>query len=272
MKMPHNTKLPFFSYGIFKPQQLCYFRIRDMVKSTRDVEVDGMLKAREGIPMLVLSQGTKTKGVLIQFTEGKETEAYKRITEAEPDEVYCWGEVIATNNVSANTLIGKVTDKDNSDLEEYIEWDGEPDPYFNEALEEIEEIIYNIRLERNYKTFFHLQMAYFLLWNGLERYANLRYHLGKNIHEKVLQIAQEKAFAESLKKHVKGKREIYSLADISKYILDPNNPEKSIQYYSQIRSITLNRGKAFLQDFEIMKYSLIELLEIFKDLLKDASK
>ena len=99
-----------------------------------------------------------------------------------------------------------------------------------------------------------------------------RYHLEKNVHEKVLQIAKEKAFAESLKKHVKGKREIYSLAEICKYTLDPNNPEKSIQYYNQVRAITLNRGRTFLQDFEIMKYSLKELLEIFKDLLKDATK
>lgn len=271
MKLPDKTELPFFAYGLFKPGQLCFFRIKDLVDNTCAAEVDGILKERDGIPLLIRSSYSRIKGVLMRFRDGCEIEAYKRVIGIEPDEVYRWEEVIASSNVYANALVGKRPGRGSSDLEHVEEWDGRTDPFFKDAIEEIEAILKkNSQFQWDYKSLFRLQMAYTLLWSGLERYAGLRYHLGKDVNEKVFQIAKEEQFTQSLRKHVEGTRVVYSSVDLSKYTLDPNDPDRSIRYYYQVRSNAVHRGKTVTRDFDIVKSSLQELLAIFKDLLNDA--
>jgi hypothetical protein len=272
MNLPNNTKLPFFAYGLFKPGQLCFFRIKDWVKNSFDAEVSGILKERDGIPLLILSNYSKVKGVLIQFKEEHELNAYKRIVEIEPDEVYKWQEVQLTDGTKANALLGRRYDRGSADLEHAEEWDGRTDPFFKDAVEEIEAILKNNSEFRCcFKTILRLQMAYSLLWTALERYAGLRYYLGKKdtTKKKVYQIAKEEVFAKSLKKHVRTPRDIYCTSDLEKYTLDPDDPDKSIKYYYQVRSNAVHRGKAIDRDFDILKNSLEELLGIFKDMLNE---
>jgi len=271
MKLPHNIELPLFTYGLFKPGQLCFPRIKDLVDNTYDAVVDGILKERDGIPLLVKNSYSRIKGVLVQFKDGYELEAYKRVIEIEPDQVYRWEEVVVSGNVNANALLGKRIKRGCSDLEYVEEWNGREDPYFKDALDEVETILKdNSQSKWDHKTLFRLQMAYFLLWTGLERYASLKYHLGKKVTtDKVYKIAEEETFAESIKKHVKSKREVYSSTDLKKYTLDPDNPDKSIRYYYQVRSNSVHRGKAVTRDFDIIRTSLEELLAIFKDLLNE---
>ncbi|MDD5462205.1 MAG: hypothetical protein PHG00_11345 [Methylococcales bacterium] len=136
-------------------------------------------------------------------------------------------------------------------------------------MEEIEIILKNnSQFRLDFKTILRLQMVYSLLWTALERYAGLKYHLGKKVNEKVYQIAEEKVFAKSLKKHVKAPREIYCTSGLEKCILDLHDPVKSIKYYYQVRSYAVHRGKA-VDRFDILKNSLEELLGIFKDMLNE---
>jgi hypothetical protein len=53
MNLPPNTSLPFFAYGLFKPGQLCFIRIHDLVNNIRETEVGGTLKERDAIPLLI---------------------------------------------------------------------------------------------------------------------------------------------------------------------------------------------------------------------------
>lgn len=177
------------------------------------------------------------------------------------------------NGSEANVLVGKKENRGSFELEHIDNWDGRNDPYFKQGLEEVEDILEkNSNFDWEFRALLRLQMAYTLLWAGIERYAGLKYHLGKKVNEKVFQIASEKCFAESLKKNVKSKREVYSAADLTKYTLDPNNPEESIRYYYQIRSNSVHRGKAVIRDFDTIKSSLTELLTIFKELLNESFK
>lgn len=271
MNLPRNTRLPFFAYGLFKPGQLCFFRIKDLVKITLNGKVAGYLKERDGIPLLALSGHSEIKGVLIQFEHGYEKEAYERIIGIEPDEVYYWKEIGLLDGTRANVLIGKRPDRGSSDLEHIEEWDGKDDPYFKDAIEEVEDVLRdNSKFSWDFKPLLRLQMAYALLWTSLERYAGLRYHLGKRVNEKVYQIANEEAFCKSLREHVEHPREVYGSTDLEKYTLDPNSPEKAIKYYYQVRSNAVHRGKAVGRDFDIVRNSLKELLAIFKYMLKEA--
>jgi len=282
MKLPDKfkTELPFFAYGLFKPGQLCFFRIRDLVKEKRPAEVNGCLKERDGLPLLVLDSYQKIKGFLIRFKDGQEKEAYERIVEIEPDAVYHWKEIDCLDNTRANSLLGKRSDRGSSDLEDIDEWNGRDDPFFREALDEVEAIIKdNSKFTHSkgdrwdYKTLFRLEMAYSLLWSAIERYTGLKYHLGgEKVTEKVNNIAKESVFINSLKKHVKRKAEIYRADDLDKCCLDPCDPEKSLKYYYQVRCNAAHRGKAAIKDFDTIKDSLEELLPIFRDLINESFK
>jgi len=43
---------PFFSYGLFKPGQLGYFRLEEMVSDYRPAIIDGNILTRDEIPIL----------------------------------------------------------------------------------------------------------------------------------------------------------------------------------------------------------------------------
>ena len=271
MKRPSNILLPFFAYGIFKPGQLCHSRIGDFVESSSKDTVSGILKERDGIPLLVLGDNYENiKGYLIHFIAGEEGNAYDRIIGIEPDEVYCWG-TVKVNDFEANVLIGRKEQKGSTDLEKFDEWDGKSDPYFKQGLEEVEVILNaNLNSDCRYKALFRLQMAYMLLWSAIERYAGLKYHLGNNVSDKVYKIASEECFKDTLKKIVQNKREVFNTTNLKRCTLDPNDPEKSIRYYYQVRSNVIHRGKSVNADFTTMKSSLEELLFIFKELLKES--
>jgi hypothetical protein len=271
MNLPNDMSLPFFAYGLFKPGQLCFSRIRDVADRTVECTVSGILKERDGIPLLVIGRNySNIKGYLIYFTARKEKDAYHRIIGIEPDEVYRW-ETIEVNDSRANALIGKREQRGSSDLEHFDEWDGKTDPFFKQGLEEVEAILKaNSSFDWEFRSLLRLQMAYTLLWAAIERYAGLKYDLGKRVNEKVYQIAGEKCFTNALKKVVRDKRQVFSVTDLEKYTLDPSDPEKSIRYYYQVRSNAIHRGKAVTRDFDTVKSSLEELLAIFKELLSES--
>lgn len=277
LNLPQNIKLPFFAYGIFKPDQLAFNIIKDLVKFCENVEVYGILKDRDGIPIFAnnpTNQNNLVLGFLIHFKDGQESDAYKRIAKFEPDNYYYWKNVITTKDVECNILFGRSPDKGTSPFD-YGNWDGRNDPYFKEALDEIESI-----LENNKRSdiapdspipFFHLQMGYMLLWTSIERYASMKYYLGNNVYEKIKLMGNEEIFAKSLNNNVKRKHKIVSAKDLKVKILDPTNPQKSLNYYYGIRSNSAHRGKEVAyEDYDIIEHALIELLAIFKDLLEES--
>ncbi len=271
MNLPENIQLPFFAYGLFKPGELCYFKIKDLVQATSEAEVNGRLKERDGIPLLVTKGHLQIKGVLIHFKVDSEEKAYKRIAEIEPDKIYKWQEINTTEG-SANALLGKRPDRGSKDIDTDF-WDGKSDPLFKYVRNVIQEILKeNSDFDPNYTTLFPIQMAYTLLWSALERYAGLRYHFGNDVTKKVNHIATEEVFRRGLSRHVKQARTVYSAIDpADKYTLEPNNPKKSIKYYYQVRSNAVHRGKAAaIDDFKTVKKSLEELLAIFDEMLNEA--
>jgi hypothetical protein len=269
---PQDTSLPFFAYGIFKHRQLGHFRIKDLVAKIIPGTVIGSLMERDGLPLLVLDDRTKILGELIYFRSDVAHEAYRRIAEIEPDKIYKWDEVNFNDELKCNALIGKSKSRGSLHVDD-IEWDGSKDPYFTVALEEVESILKsNDKIDfEDYEPLFRLQMGYALLWTSIERYAGLRYHLGKKVAEKINHIAEEKAFSDSLIKYVKEERSVFSTVNPEeKCTLKRDNPKKALEYYYQIRCNSLHRGKAALSDFRTVRKSCEELLAIYKDLLGDA--
>lgn len=274
LKPPSDINLPFFAYGIFKPGQLAYSKIEQYVEKYEKSQIDYVMLIRDGVPILSKELNhSNTYGYIIYFKEEYKEKAYRIISNTESDALYEW-DTEEIDNKQVNVLFGVNPRLGSSAPEgnfERVNFDGKNDPFFKEAIELIEENLKLISSDHlDVKEFFELQMNYMLLWSAIDRYTSLKYNensKGKNNRK----FANEKAFKKGLKNHVKSKsrRKVYSAEDIEMYELDTEDPEESLKYYYTIRCNVVHRGKAIIEDKYMLKSSLDELLNIFKDVLKD---
>ena len=93
--LPKDKRLPFFAYGFFKSEELAYHKIKDLVRNIiPNKKVEGFLYEKDGIPIFTKEREKKSikfdsvQGELIDFKNGEE--AYKKIAEIEPGDLYCW--------------------------------------------------------------------------------------------------------------------------------------------------------------------------------------
>jgi hypothetical protein len=285
MNLPKDISMPFFSYGIFKPGQIAYPRIKDCVENKRKTSVNGILKEKDGIPLLFKSDYSNVYGYLISFYSDIQKDAYIKINEIEPSEVYKWETIQTDDGQKANVLLGRSENKGASDIEHCNCWNGLNDPFFVYGIKEVYSILeegknHGIleednnsqdRNSKNYKRLFRLQMAYTLLWSIIERYTALKYGLKENPTSRVKKIACEDIFVESLRINAKRREYVYRTDRNNEgYELDPLDPHKSINYYYQLRSNIVHRGKSVNSDIERLESSLEELIKIFKDVLRTA--
>lgn len=281
---PHNN-LPFFAYGIFKPGELAYSRIKEYVREKYPKEIPYEMSFRDGVP-LILPRGHKnfiTKGFLIYFDQGREQQAYNIISKTEPEALNKWENILVGGD-EANVLMGKDVDKGCSPQMEYIaEYKGKNDPFFKEAIILIEKNLNKIlkkekKYHPNVNDFFTLEMNYMLLWSAIERYSSLKYpYQSKGDNNK--DFSKEESFRIALKKYVHRKDTVYNAEKLYSRTLEvkdhmnPTDYEECIKYYYTVRSNVVHRGKMInMTDYNRLKFSLCELLKIFQDVLKDTFK
>ena len=278
LNRPTDINLPYFAYGLFKPNQLAYNKIHDLVLKHHSSKIKAEMYIKDGIVLLKINENTKTtiNGELFYFKKGDEKEAYDRIRVFEPKKFYKWQKttvIINNQEVKANVLVG--VNIKNSKLLSQNNFEYE-DPFFNEALNEIELILNEDEKNQqnnewinsdNIQHIFRLQMAYLLLWTCIKRFSFLKYPLIDNTNNQYKLIAKEPAFEKTLKNLVKEKRQIYSSNYLNESILNPESPEKSLDYYHDLRFYGVHK-ETVLEDYKIIKSSLKELLIIFKEIIE----
>ena len=269
MNSPSDQNLPFFAYGVFKPGELAFLQVKDLVEECSACAIRGALRIRDGLPIASPDEQGQIHGALIKFRAGLEHEAYRRIAELEPDHQYRW-ETVPVNLGKANFLAGRTPKKGSVHPED--EWSGRGDPLFTVALDVVAETLEQNRVfEWDLKPLFRLEMAYLLLWTSIERYASLRYHLGDKATKKVLNLAGEAAFRAALLQHAPERREVQRADDpAEKCVLDVSVPVKALAYYYQVRSNLVHRGKGAPNDHDRLEKSVDELLKIFRVMLNAA--
>lgn len=263
--MPGNPDLPLLDCGLFRPGQPAWFQIREFVQSAPEAaSCEGVLRLREGIPILDPDADGVVWGALMIFRDGVAQQAYERIAGMETDRQFRW----LTSN-SCNLLVGKYPAKGSILLDEQ-EWDSWQDPCFAEALDVVEETARRVESPGDFKEFFRLQMAYLLLWSSIERLATFRHGFGEII-QKLLRLAAEPAFGEAVQSHA-GEGRSLQRADRpgEKAVLDPGRPDRAIAYYYQVRCNITHRGKSMVSDLNHVRQSLIELLAIFRQFVREA--
>ena len=107
MERPADINHPFFAYGIFRPGQLGFFQLKELVSEIIETsQVAGSLLPRDGLPIIDPSGHDHVNGALLYFQTTRAAEAYHRISALEPDKHYRWGESQA-NGTTANVLFGR---------------------------------------------------------------------------------------------------------------------------------------------------------------------
>ena len=298
LNLPDDTSLPFFDYGIFKPGQLAYPKIKNLVnkQDIKSVEIDYLMRIRDGIPILTNDQNDhyKTKGFIMTFKNGQK--AYEIISNTFFENFYEWKTLKIDGN-DVNVLFGKNIMK-GSDLiqnEEEGNYDGKNDPFFNEAIDMVEKYLNrdknqkiriksdkylkikikhnrNLRNNRSHdkiNDFFELQKSYMLLWSAIERYTDIKYN--ENTKKKNnKRFSEEKAFKDGMDKNKSQQHKaVFSTKNLNKYLFNETDPHKTINYYYTFRCNVVHRGKASYFDYTMLETATMELLEIFKNALED---
>ena len=263
--------LPFFAYGIFKPGQIAYSKIRDLDFEMKEASINYLMKQRDGVPIL-LQKGNErynTKGCLYDFSDGEK--AYKIICQTMSPALYKWG-TIDVEGKKANVLFGLNPNSGSVYIEDACDrecFDGSNDPIFKEGIKLIKD---NLKSEDfcMEEGFFKLQMNYMLLWSAIDRYCKLKYNMGSE-HENRLELAKEANFISALRKiDETGKyRPIFSTDDLMRRSFDVSNPKYCINYYYTLRCNIVHRGKTSIRDVHLLKKATDDLLEIFEYILDE---
>lgn len=269
---PYDISLPFFAYGVLKPGEIAYSRIKDLIYEKNEVCVKYSMKHRDGVPILLSKERDleETCGYIFYFNDGEE--AYETIRETISGNLYRWG-TIDIGAEKVNVLFGRKPLNGSDSIESPSDrksYSGRKDPLFKEGIELVKE---NLKsgIFREEKGFFNLQMNYMLLWSAIDRYCKLRYYRKKE-HESREELSKERVFREALNKYAGGKhyRALYTTDDLSRKEFDLSNPKYCLNYYYTLRCNIVHRGKSSFKDIDLLMDATKDLLNIFKYMLDDA--
>lgn len=280
---PDDCSLSFFAYGIFKPGQVSFSRLKpyvDYIIEDEDSYIDYTLYERDGIPIVFEEdQKHKTYGTIIKFKQKDSKKAYDIIRKIESKTFYKWSKKpVDIKGIPVNMLFGK-KQKHSNPVHVSDSYDGINDVFFKEAIALIASDMQKYEIgDAGFRNFFQLQRNYMLLWAAIERYNSLKY--GENPKmENNIKLANEKSFKEALKLVVKKEvdkdklRIVFNSGSLNPAYLDSDDAESSIRYYYTMRSNVVHRGKSVVPiDEENLRKSLLELLMIFQFVLKDTFK
>jgi hypothetical protein len=303
--LPENTDLPFFAYGIFKPNQIAYAVIDDLVESFEKRPIENYKQfLRDGLSFIFSEANSGIlSGYKICFKSERALEAYFKISNKEPSNLYRW-EVI--ENMNALVAIDKKgIDKDfHGDPDNIIGWN---DPYFHIGLEVIHsqeidktKLKYAMNAKWDEKDFFaeiiFIQMKFLLAYSMLERLAFLMTSFQSGSAQVANVLAENdfvraaicKVYKELPEAAKSKKREVYSsertisskgalkapgkTTIIFKDRIDQEDFKVIIKFYYQIRNNITHRGKSLGRLSDDLKSYLSELASIIKFTLEFGQK
>jgi len=266
-----DIALPFFDYGLFKPGQICYYKIQKYVEKYEQAEVPGKLKERDGVPLLIPKPdyNKSVKGYIIYFNVNCYSEAYKKIDEINTSVTYRWS-VMNISNIKVNLLLHKDGEKHCEEIEYEDNWQGKDDPIFSTALKLIEKTVDENNEYNGENSIFKLQMAYMLLWSSIERYIRLKNNLyyDNNFYLKDNLMKDDFFFKSINECKLIDLRPIKNVGR-NTYTLYHNEYDigEVLGHYYQLRNNIVHRGKTAWKDHELVRDATKNLLSIFRKML-----
>ena len=277
LQIPENTSLPFLAYGSFKLGELRYNLIKEYVSEFKPVEIVGLMKEKDGIPIFFTVE-TKPyawfqyKAYEIYFKKETEKQAYQIISENETNTYYNWVEFQGCNILEGiKRMRGLIEFMDYS-------WTFKDDPYFLNGIKACKQIFVSHTHTKDYysehSVFFSAQAAYMLLWTVIERFCSIKYgNISPNEKIKKLSSDQEIDWSFIYKIILRNDSIVRSNEKNNKINLNPSSSIKSIlNYYYGLRSNVVHRGKDVFSDIDRITLAFEELVEIAEKLINQHYK
>ena len=124
--LPPQLSIPFFAYGIFRPDEIAWPRIISFVESSDELNIDGWeLRERNGLPLAAQARDVRLLGHRVRFTDPRS--AYELIGNVEPSGEYKWVSVIDSTGENCNLLAAK---EPKTSTEPISQWSSSRDPLF----------------------------------------------------------------------------------------------------------------------------------------------
>ena len=277
----NKLNLPFFAYDVFKPGEIAYSRIKEFIdkdRSIMDYRVEYPLDIINGVPFLFKTKGNyyHTLGSLFYFNnEDDALSAYEIISQTKSFKLYGW-RTINDGYVKMNVLTGRNDIIKVQYHENHGEYHGKKDPMIIDVIytiwKNVRPLLESMRFSSD--DFFNLQMNYIMLWSSIDRFMVLKY--GKrDQQENLICLANEKSFKEAVSlfsDKTNNSPNVLSNEDYRCFQLDKEKPLCCIRFYYTIRCNVVHTGKSQYEDYELLRYSVLELLQIYMYVLRDSFK
>ena len=275
---PNDINLAFFAYGILKPGEIAYSRIKEFIDNKDDTNIHFKMKQRDGVPILLRNENEKFKTIGNIYHFNNKTDAYDEINKIISNELYEWGTIrLGTDDV--NVLFGKDPNHGSDDIEntkdrnDSEDFKGKHDLLFENGINLIRK---NLNTENFYHEdgFLQLQMNYMLLWSAIDRYCKLKYNKEDEYANRIA-LSEDDLFIDALKniKNKKVYRKIYTTDSLVERNFNTNKPKWCINYYYTLRCNIVHRGKSNVgRDLGLLKKATEDLLDIFEYILENTFK
>ena len=280
--LPTQLSLPFFAYGIFRPDEIAWPRIISFVESSDELNIDGWeLRERNGLPLAAQARDVRLLGHRVRFTDPRS--AYELIGNVEPSGEYKWVSVIDSTGENCNLLAAK---EPKTSTEPISQWSSSRDPLFQFGMAFVSGVISDTALRlaeigpfgdsaSDWKPYFELQGAFLTLWSVFERYAAFRYGAEFQPSDEV---GGQKRAPATAKIYETARSEEFRLAicnaqideDFKVFSVRENkpkrvtrdgllDPEKAVKAWYQVRSNLTHRGKAAYKENRLLLTATIDL-------------
>ena len=290
--LPEELSLPFFAYGIFRPDEIAWSRIVSFVESTDELNIDGwQLRERNGLPLAALQKDARMSGNRVRFVDPRS--AYELIGNVEPSGEYKWVSVTDSTGEKCNLLAAK---EPKTSTEPIDQWSSACDPLFQFGIAFVSGVISDVapRLaeigpfgdsESDWKPYFELQGAFLTLWSIFERYAAFRYGAEFQPSDevgcqkrapstaKIYETARSGKFGTAIAKaHIDEAFKVFSVRENKPKRVTRDgliDPEKAVRAWYQVRSNLAHRGKAAYKENRLLLTATIDLYNTLYFFLSD---
>lgn len=278
--LPPRLDRPFFAYGVFKPTELAYSQLSDLVADVRADSLRGALLVRDGFTVYRPGDGGIVEGFRLSFEGEGAEEAYRRIGDFEPKRLYKWVEATTFEGVHVNVVAGRgqIPGAVPHEHEDWSLW--RDDAMFRDGL--------NLILEAGacfsdfafpstppddfpWARFFELQMLHMFAWTLLERYVAMRVGPRMSPSQAASMLGRDELFALALSESdVRIDRALYDTRGGSPYHFSREDPGGAAKYLYQLRSNVVHRGKGAHQDAELLRLGLLVIADVLQKLRERA--
>lgn len=279
---PADTSLPYFAYGMLKPNEIAHRQIASHVTERREDRVKGRLLVRDGLPLLDTQGGRGVNGWILAFGENREA-AYEVIGRFEPKAHYEWNIVRTEADERVNVLAGLRVKLGRPDELDGV-WSNASDPVFEHALplvrrwaDELCECEFAPSSKglatEEWLRFFRIKAAYLLLWSVIERLTMLAY--GPTIKptpRNTRLLGADRAWRTAMNECLAREEPpfvVRSRNPKDKITRAVDNPVKAAEFYYTVRSNMCHRGKGGFRDAELARVALRELVDLTERTLRN---